>query len=187
MMFGLAITTTAAGIVIDTGGFARRGGTTGAGRGRFALRLHRSASIWFAVAGSWYVFGTWPPVVRSRMLAGPTAALTLVTALGPGLVWLLLLAQRRGTTRPLAWATAAAQLGVLALQAVSRQVVQNTELARWYDVAAEPVQGQWGPLAVFLILFGEGIGLIGWMIGKAVAAARGHLSPDPLVAEIDIH
>jgi len=101
-------------------------------------------------------------------------------------VWLLMLAQRRGVTRPLAWATAAAQLGVLALNGVARQVVQNAELARWYDVTAQPVHTQWSPLVVFLILFAGGVALTGWMIGRAVAAARGHLRPDPLVAEVEV-
>ena len=97
-----------------------------------------------------------------------------------------MLAQRRGVTRPLAWATAAAQLGVLALNGVARQVVQNAELARWYDVTAQPVHTQWSPLVVFLILFVGGVVLTGWMIGRAVAAARGHLRPDPLVAEVEV-
>lgn len=187
MLLGLALTTTAVHMVADAGIFARRDETYRRWAGRFALRLHTVGLAWFAACGAWYVFGTWPSGVRGSMLSGPLSALTLLTAAGPGLVWVLLFVQRHGVTRRFAWGTAAAQLGVLALNAVSRQIVQNLELRRWYDVTAEPVRTQWSPLVVFLLVFGGGVVLIVWMVRKAVAAARGHLAADPLAAEIDIH
>ncbi|MER3513556.1 MAG: hypothetical protein C4310_03465 [Chloroflexota bacterium] len=44
-----------------------------------------------------------------------------------------------GVTRRLALFTGLAQFGVLVLNAISRQIVQNAELSRFLDVTAEPV------------------------------------------------
>lgn len=57
----------------------------------------------------------------------------------PGLLWLLILAQPHGVTRKLAVITSLAQFGVLAPNAVSRQMVQNAELSKFLDVTAEPL------------------------------------------------
>lgn len=95
-----------------------------------------------------------------------------MTALGPGLPWLLIVAQRRGTTGILALITGLAQFGVLALNAVSRQIVQNVELSKFLDVTAERVNLQWSPLLLFLVLFIAGLVVLVWMIRKAVVAGR---------------
>nr|BAL58464.1 hypothetical conserved protein [Candidatus Acetothermum autotrophicum] len=96
MMFGLALTTVAAYTVFDAGVFARRESpeykSWAAG---FAFTLYTVGLVWFAAMGSWYVFGTWPADARAQMLSMPLGILTALTALGPGLPWLLLLAQRR--------------------------------------------------------------------------------------------
>ena len=63
---------------------------------------------------------------------------------------------------------AAAHLGVLTFNAVSRQIVQNVELKRFFDVAAQPAEPQWGPMIVFLALFLVGLGVIGWMVAQVV-------------------
>jgi hypothetical protein len=52
--------------------------------------------------------------------------------------------------------TGLAQFGVLALNAISRQVLQNIELSRFLDVTAEPVNLQLSPLIVFLVLLSLG-------------------------------
>jgi hypothetical protein len=186
LVMGLGLTTTAVHVIVDAGVFSPRDEAYRRWAARFALRLQAAGVVWFAACGAWYVFGTWQDAVRNRMLNGPLAVLTLLTAAGPGFVWLLCLGQRRGVTRRSAWGVLAAQLAVLALNAVSRQLVQNAELARWYDVTAEPVRAQWSPLGVFLIFLAGGIALIAWSIGRAAAASRGHLRPDPLVAEIEV-
>ncbi len=173
MMFGLALTTTAVYLVVDAAFFAVR--ESDAYRrwvSGFALRLYTVGAAWFALTGTWYTFGTWPAELRQMMFGGSLAALTALTALGPGLPWLLILAQSRKVKRPLALATALAQVGVMALNAISRQVLQNAELRRYINLAAEQVNVQWSPLVVFLITFVAGLGVIGWMIVKAVAAAR---------------
>lgn len=170
MMFGLAITTTAAYLVVHTGLFGGRDREAyqqwAAG---FALKLYTAGIVWFAGAGSWYVFGTWPAEQREMMFGGPLLILTALTALGPGLPWLLIVEQRRGVTRTLALLTGLAQFGVLALNAVSRQIVQNAELSRFLDVTAERVNMQWSPLVLFLVLFIAGLGVLLWMISKVVA------------------
>lgn len=173
MMLGLALTTTAAYAVVDADVFAFREST--AYRrwiSGFALRLYSLGIVWYGLAGSWYVFGTWPVDLQQMMLGGSLIALTAVTALSPGLPWLLILAQRHGMTRALAMATALAQAGVVGLNAISRQVVQNAELRRFLDVTTEPVNLQASPLIVFLLLFVAGLVVVGWMVRKAFVAAR---------------
>jgi len=178
MMFGLALTTTAAYVIVDTGFFAGpesdayKRWTPG-----FALKVYTLGIIWFAIAGTWYVFGTWQPEVRQMMFSGPLLILTVLTAVGPGLPWLLIVAQRGGVTRGLAFATGLAQFGVLALNAISRQIVQNAELGRFLDVTAEPVNLQWSPLILFLVLFVAGLGVVAWMVSKVVAATRQPAAP----------
>lgn len=173
MMFGLALTTVGAYTAFDAGIFATRESQDYkrwvAG---FAWGLYTVGLIWFAIMGSWYVFGTWPTEVREQMFASPLMLLTALTAFAPGLPWLLLLAQRQKISQILAVATGAAQFGVLALNAISRQMVQNIELSKFLDVTAEPINMQWSPLVVFLALFVLGLGVVAWMIIKVLAAER---------------
>lgn len=171
MMFGLALTTTAAYIVVDTAFFACRESDDYKRRAvQVALRVSTVGLVWFAATGSWYVFGTWRPDVREMMLSGPLLILTGATAIGPALPWLLIRRQRQGVKRGLAAATALAQFLVLALNAISRQIVQNAELSRFLDVRAEPVALQWSPLVLFLVLFVVGLGIVAWMLGRLAAA-----------------
>lgn len=173
MMFGLALTTTAAYLVVDAAFFATK--ESEAYRrwvSGFALRLYTVGAVWFALTGTWYTFGTWSAELRQMMFGGSLAMLTALTALSPGVPWALILAQIRKVRRPLALATALAQVGVMALNAVSRQVLQNAELRRYLDLTAERVNVQWSPMVVFLVMFASGLGLIGWMVVKAVAASR---------------
>jgi hypothetical protein len=65
-----------------------------------------------------------------------------------------------------------AQFGVLALNAVSRQVVQNLQLRGFVDVTSEPVTLQWSPLLSFLGLFVAGLAVMAWMLSRVIAAAR---------------
>jgi hypothetical protein len=173
MMFGLALTTTAAYVVVDTGLFAvRESDEYKRGAMRVALKVYTVGMIWFALTGSWYVFGTWRPDVREMMFSGPLMVVTGLTAIGPGLPWLLILAQRRAVTRTWALVTGVAQFGVLALNAISRQIVQNAELSPFLDVTAEPVNIQWSPLVLFLVLLVAGLGTVAWMLRRLVAARR---------------
>ena len=60
------------------------------------------------------------------------------------------------------------QFGVLGINAASRQVVQNVNLKPFLDVSAQPIDVQWGPLAMFLIVFVIGLAVVGWMIAKVI-------------------
>jgi len=168
MMFALALTTTAVFILVDAEWLAsRESAEYRATARRVAFTVSTLGVIGFALTGSWYVFGTWPEEVRAEMMRGPMRVLTGLTALGPGLPWLLILWQwRRGGTRARAAATALAQVLVLALNAISRQIVQNVELRGFLDVTAEPVHIQWSPLILFLLLFVAGLGVVAWLLGQ---------------------
>lgn len=173
MVFGLALMTTAAYAVVDAGLFA--GKETDAYRrwvSGFALRLYSLGVVWFAVTASWYVFGTWGADVRTMMFGGGLIGLTGLTAVAPALPWLAILAQRANVTPALALATGLLQVVVLALNAISRQVVQNAELRRFLDVTAERVNMQWSPLVLFLLLFVAGLVVVGWMVAQAVHASQ---------------
>jgi hypothetical protein len=172
MVFGLALMTTAAYAVVDAGLFARR--ESDAYRrwvSGFALRLYSVGVVWFAATGSWYVFGTWVAEVRHLMFGG-LGVLTVLTAIAPALPWLAILAQRTHITAMLALVTGLLQVGVLALNATSRQIVQNEELRRFLDVTVAPLNIQWSPLVLFLLLFVAGLVLVGWMVAQAVEAGR---------------
>lgn len=173
MMFGLALTTTAVYGVVDAAYFA--GQETPDYKSwvaRFAFGLYTLGLLWFAVTGSWYIFGALEAEERAVLLGFPVLILTVLTALAPGLPWLLLLMGRRGITRGLAFGVGLAQFGVLALNAVSRQILQNAELAPFLDVTAEQVNVQWSPLILFLVLFVAGLGLVVWMVRQVVRAGR---------------
>ncbi len=180
LMFGLALTTTSAWIAFDTVVFA---GSQGVEYRRWAVtfagRLGLFGVIWTVAAGSWYILGALDPALRARLLEPPLAVLTLATALAPLFSWLWILLLARRVSRqaggvPRSWGIAAllVQFAVLGLNAVSRQVVQNAELAPHVDVTAEPVNLQLSPLILFLVLFVAGVVLVIWMLRQAVRAAR---------------
>jgi len=135
MMFGLALTTTAAYIAVDTGFFA--GGESPEYKRwamRFAWILSTLGNTWVAGMGSWYFFGALSAEVRAAQLTSPMIVLTLLTAAGTGVPWLLMLFAQRGLKTWLALRIGLAQLGALGLHAVSRQIVQNLELAPYLKV-----------------------------------------------------
>lgn len=198
LMFGLALGTTAAWCAIDATwlpepekgtGLICRNGPEGAPHkldlspfpvgyrawaGRFSLQLMTVGALWVVVVGAWYLFGTWPSAVRSQMFSGLWIVLTGLTALAPGLPWLLLfLGRNEPLSRGRAAAVGLAQLGVLAVNAVSRQVVQNLELKPYLDVAAVPVAPDWGAMALFLGTFVLGAGMVAWMLVQVRLSARG--------------
>ena len=173
MMFGLALTTTAAYVAIDTGFFA--GGETPEYKRwaiRYALIFSTIGNLWVASMGSWYFFGALATGVRAAQLQMPMLGLTLLTAAGTGLPWLLMLLAQRGLKTRLALLIGLAQLGALALHATSRQIVQNLELAPYLQVGAEPVNLQLSPLLLFLALFIGGVGVVVWMAVQVVRAVR---------------
>jgi hypothetical protein len=179
MMFGLALTTTAAWVLVDAAWFARAESEQYQRWAQgFALKLYTGGIVWFGMTGLWYA-ATWPPEVQETVWRGPLVVLTVATALAPGLPWLLiLLGQRLGghTTRPAALLIGLAQFGVLGVNAVSRQVVQNAELSPYFKVARQPEAVEWSPLLLFLATFVAGLCVVAWMIAQIR-----HASTEPSV------
>lgn len=174
MMFGIALMTTATYIVFDSTYFARK---ESADYRRWApsiaFKIYTFGMIWFALTGSWYVFGTWSIQVRQAMFASPMVALTGLTAVIPGVVWLaILLKFREELTRLWAIIIGLLQFVLVAVNAVSRQIVQNIEIGVYYDVTAEKVNTQWSPLLFFLLLFVAAISVIIWLLRRAVLESR---------------
>jgi hypothetical protein len=171
LMFGLALLTTSAWAVVDAVWLAPREGPdyrrcAQVLSGRVAL----AGAVWTTIAGAGYVLA-WPEATTHAMLGFPGLLLTLLTAASPWLPTALLWVGRRAElSRRRAAAIGAAQLGVLALNAVSRQIVQNVEVHRLYDVSAQPTAVQWGPMALFLGAFLAGAVVVGWIIAQVLRA-----------------
>ncbi|MDW8368114.1 MAG: hypothetical protein RMK49_19910, partial [Abditibacteriales bacterium] len=158
MMFGLALTTTAVFVMVDAAFFGK--GESEAYRtwaARRAVWLYAVGVVWFAVMGAWYLFGTLRPDVRAAAQADPRIlTLFTLTAVSPGIVWLLLWRAAKWRAGDV-FGAAAAQVIVLALNAMSRQWVQNVELAPFFDPAQLTVKTQWSPMIAFLALLVVGV------------------------------
>ena len=174
MTFGLSLATVGAFLVVDAAFFARNESSDyRTWAGRMAGNVYTVGFVWFAATGLWYTLGTWPMAVKDAMFGGPLLVLTILTAAAPGLVWLLLMRTRSAVpSKGLALGVAIGQFGVIGLNAVSRQVVQNIELAPYLNVAGETVDVQWSPMLLFLALFVIGAGVIIWMVRRAVVESQ---------------
>ena len=168
LMFGLALTTTAAWIAFDSAWFARRESPAYRSWAKgVAWKLYAFGAAWFALAGTWYSIGEWPPETRRAMFQSPLLALTAATAAAPALTWgLLYFVRKREGQISRGWASliGLAQFGVLGLNAASRQVVQHLEFEPYFDLWKQPTATQWAPLLIFLTAFVLGLALVAWMI-----------------------
>lgn len=176
-MFGIAITTTATYIMIDAAYLSDKE-TEDYRRyaARFSAALYTLGLLWFVGFGSWYIFGTEMDMVRAALGNPVMRVVFALAALSPGLPWLLVVLQRKGPNRKLAALAGTAQFGVVALNAVSRQWVQNMQIAPYADLAARKVNPQTSALIVFLALFVGGLALVVWMLRKVVEANRAALA-----------
>jgi hypothetical protein len=175
-LFGLALGTTAAWTIVDTGWLARS--ESPAYRDwarRMAFRLSLISAVWATVAGGTYVLGAWlGDQFREQMFLWPTIVLTAVTAASPwftpAMIWL---SRGRELTPARATLIGAVQFAVLALNATGRQVLQNYELGRFFkgSVSAQPEAVQWGPMAMFLITFVVGAGVVAWIVVQLIKAS----------------
>jgi hypothetical protein len=110
-------------------------------------------------------------VLLAQMLSSLRIILIALVAVSPLATLLLLRKLQVSPFRPIAFAVAGAHLVVLLLNAVARQVTQNLELARYADLAREPVRTQWSPLFVFLALLVLGAFVIAWLLRAALRAS----------------
>jgi hypothetical protein len=183
MMFGLAQTTTAVWVLFDMAVFYKGASDEyKTWAWRFAKKLYTHGMIWAALAGTWYVFGTWSRDLQSFMFSWPTIVLTVATAVATGLPWLMIVMEKKCPAKlSLVIGIFLAQVGVMAINGVSRQVVQNVNIDHYItaqgakSVLDQQAATQIGPLAMFLIVFVIGVGVLGWMIRQVVketAAAK---------------
>jgi hypothetical protein len=175
MMFGIAMMTTSVFIAIDALYFKKSSTTREykAWAGRFAFRFFTYGMIWYALMGAWYISGTMDSYVLDQLHTSPVMLLIFVfTAISPGAVWIAMSLQRKGVKERLTNAALICQLGVLTLNAISRQWLQNTELSRFKDVSKELVNTQWSPMILFVALFVVGLGVIAWMVARIMEVEK---------------
>jgi hypothetical protein len=172
LMFGLAIGTTAVWILVDME-FFHTGATEDYKRWawRFAKVLYTVSLVWVATIGSHYVFASWNEELRKTMFAWPLIVLTVLTGMATGLPWIMIVTEKLcPAKRPLVAGIFLSQVVVLAINAVSRQVVQNINIGAAFDVFSQKIDVQWGPMIMFLILFVLGLGVLAWMIAQVIKA-----------------
>ena len=182
LMFGFALITTAAWMVVDGFWIAlRESDEYRRWVHRFALRLALIGAAWATVAGSFYLALLWRVPQDGPVFSFPWIFLTLVTAVSPWLPWGLLFLCHDRFDRLKAAAVGTAQFAVLGLNAITRQVVQNLELHKLFGdagVSAQPVTTQWGPVFLFLASFAAGTGVVAWILAQVARA-----SPSPPSAD----
>jgi len=170
LMFGLALGTTAVWVLFDAEWLSRDTVDKAYHQwaSRFAAKLYTVGMLWTAVASIWYASGQMG--LPMDMFDFPLVILTAVTAFSPLLPWLIIVitARWRPANRVAVVLIAVCQLGVLGLHAISRQIVQNMNLASVWDVSKQPVDVQWSPLIMFLVVFVLGLMVLGWMITQVV-------------------
>lgn len=170
MVLGMAFMTTAAWSLLDGALFDRKGDADyQKWLGKFSLIVGVIGAVIYIGSGTGYVFGSWPQSVFAYMWSGWRLPLTVLTGASPALlVGALFLARRSGVTVPNAVLACLAQLVVLTLNAISRQIVQNLELAPYAAVWSIPQKPDWGPMALFLVTFAFGAVILGWMLRQVI-------------------
>lgn len=186
-MFAIALTTTAAFVVVDAAFLSHKDGDDYRRHAaKLAAGLYSLGMLLFIGFGSWYIFGTRAFAFRAAMENPVMRVIFPLTMVSPGLPWVLTVLQWRGPTRRLAALVGVTQFTMIALNATSRQWLQNVELRRYADLAARPVNLQLGALIVFLVLFVAGLGLVGWMLSKAIEVNRREAAGEETVADLPL-
>jgi hypothetical protein len=174
LMFGLALTTVAAYSAFDGSLWPSQADPAHqVWLSRFALLLYSLGLLWATVAGTAYLLAL-PPLSRSFLQGSPQFALTAITALSPGLPWLLLLLHWLRPGHRLPALAALSQFGVLLLNALSRQSLQDHEVSAFGALGSEAVHVEWIPVALFLILFLAGLAAVAWVLVKVRRAETAH-------------
>ena len=178
MMFGLALLTTAVYITLDAVFFVKgQGYEYRLWQAGIGFKVYTFGMIVFVLMGSWYLFGSLPGEILKTVLSDfKIASLMLLTAVSPGVVWLAVYKASRFLKSFFALLALVGQLGVLILNALSRQWVQNQELLPFFNPSKLKVVTQWSPMIVFLSLFAVGIVIIAWMLVQWLKAYRSNRS-----------
>lgn len=173
MMFGLAITTTAVFVIADAA-FLSNNETDNykSYASKLSFMLYSIGLLWFVGFGSWYIFGTRSDFVSHAMHDPLMWIVFPLTALSPGLPWLIIAIQKKSPTRLLASLSIVAQIAVISLNAISRQWLQNAEISPYATIALHPTETQTGGLSLFLILLVLGVALAVWMLSKVIHTNR---------------
>lgn len=165
MMFGLAMTTTAAWISLDSVILAKQEPDEyRLWARRTAMRLYAAGVLVFLLMGAWYILGAMAPELRPTVATPGLALLFVLTPLS-SLVGFGFMAKvtNQGTVVS-AWLMVVVQYVVLVLNAVSRQITQTRELLPLNVLGTEPVATQWSTLPLFLLCFVLAVGAIVWML-----------------------
>lgn len=154
MMFGIAIMTTAVYALFDANYFAKKESDNyKLWVPKFSLKLYILGMMVYAAFGSWYIFYSLDNEFRHLMLSNPIALITWFTALSPLLPFLCILKQYNGIRAFFTFYAVLFHLVFLALNAISRQLLQNIELYKYFDVSQEKINLQLSPLIIFVALF----------------------------------
>jgi hypothetical protein len=183
MHFGLAFTTLAAYIVFDAAVFAgKESPEYRQAMPLLALKTGAFGLALYIAFGAWYIQGALPQSARGLLGGGMSMLLFMLAGVCVGLPWFINLLQLHKVRLALGVTAMVLQFVALALNAVCRQLVQNTELAPFTDVANAPVAIQLSPLILFLLVFVAGLGVVFWMLSKVIEANRRGMQQKPAVA-----
>lgn len=161
LVVGMAFGTLAAYFAAVAEWFAKNAAHKNDLRGLVPLYLLGAAV--YAAAGlvyGWTIMEMIPPlwfgVAGASLLAGTLFAVAY---------W-------RNPNRSKAAALIAAQLLVLASNAILRQSVQVSELMQWYDPYQAPMRGEWGSVALFVATLAVGIPIVAWIVRVAMRSTK---------------
>lgn len=190
MMFGFAMITTSVWMVIDA---VWLGASESESYKAWAISFARKLSVFGAgfasLAGAHYMFATWSPEAKETMWSFPLILLTGITAISPWFAPSLLWFWRSSVlSRSQAAIVGGAQFGMVALNAISRQLVQNAEVSKLYrmggvleGVSDQAVEVQWGSMLLFLVTFVLGAGGIAWIVAQVIKSSGEPLPPSEMV------
>ena len=170
LMIGIAITTTAVWIVVDAR-FSRVQQSTDYCKyvNKFSSTLYTIGLIWMFGSGSWYILGALSDQIFNQAMQTSWVKIIFGLAGFSAIVpWLWLIVKSNFESPSSVWVIVCLQLIVIVSNAISRQWVQIAEIERFMPLSRDPVNWQWSPLIVFLVLFISSLFVIAWMVRRIV-------------------
>lgn len=170
-VIGLSLMTTAVYLIIDSVFFAKRESESYKTNAvKFAFNLFSIGIIWSGITGAWYIFSTMNHEVLEAIKSDSLVTLLfIVTSVSVFFPWLIILIRKRSFSNRTAILLAILQFLVLTLNALSRQWVQDFEVAKIVDIHRETIAIQWSSMIPFLVIFILGAGVLFWMIKKIIS------------------